>query len=242
MSALAPEMKILALIKFFASEVKSGRLQIMADTGIIVDVLHSNFAPVLRKKMQNAQVINVGGPVVAKKSAPGAAAASPSSSLTITKAAGGRPNGTPARKKRPIDLTEGDDSDDDWKPEKGERGAGSVAKRRRGGPVGRARGRSRPMAAASQQRNNGVEAQSGGLVIMGGSPRRASPEELDKMKKMIHGMLPTNRVMRADIVRYLLLSARKDKRNLLKRVGITFDPDAGYYLCERGFSLPGAKV
>ncbi len=80
------------------------------------------------------------------------------------------------------------------------------------------------------------------MTLTAETRRRLQPHELESLKRQIHGSLPPNRVSRADIVRYLLLNAMREKRALLERVGIKFDLSSGSYLCEKGFSMHAAQV
>ena len=72
--------------------------------------------------------------------------------------------------------------------------------------------------------------------------KRLTPAELDVKKRRFHTILPASRIMRADIVRFIMINARADKRNLLTRVGITFDLAGGDYLSEKGFSFATGKL
>jgi hypothetical protein len=120
-------------------------------------------------------------------------------------------------------------------------GSGTTRGRGRGRGRGGAAGQTRTIVidgkAANQikRRLGGINTK--GLVIRASSKqgtRKLSPGALEQLKKGFKDLLqPLSRVMRIDVVRYILAQNR-EKRALLARVGIKFDEARSEPLCFAG--------
>lgn len=64
---------------------------------------------------------------------------------------------------------------------------------------------------------------------------KLTPDRLEEVKRQFLSFLPVTRPLSLDLIRYILLQ-EPERRNLLKKVGISFNPKQGNYLCPDGMS------
>ncbi|TRY77979.1 hypothetical protein TCAL_09491 [Tigriopus californicus] len=238
--------KISTLVKAITDDIVDGKLSFFNEVGIKIDLLHPNLSFLL-KKIRNFQPVKTypGG----ARSVGGPSSSGGAGQLVLAKQRPGParfkigPNGKPMRgrrrvverhrtadgvvnthkamvKVRPIDVP--------GELTKVNPGEYLTAKKRR---------------IVEVDNSNLLQLQSGfGLnavtniayTAMVQKPK-LTPDRLEEVKRQFLSFLPVTRPLSLDLIRYILLQ-EPERRNLLKKVGISFDPRQGNYLCPDGMS------